>query len=171
MAYPIKTVSGLSTLFNNYVGMATILSARHCTDFIEFVAGHCRFTSGIPSDKSISLLAMQATSPHKWKKQGINHKFLIGNRFHVTLRIVSLISVTMLCLWLPLLCLSVAFTIFQNFGHFWSRSALAMKRQIWPFHEIWLVSAIFSVCHCWMKSSFGRNFFVFLYCLDGFHDT
>jgi len=116
-------------------------------------------------------ICIQVTSLHKWKKQGINHKFLIGNRFHVTLRIVSLISVTMLCLWLPLLCLSVAFTIFQNFGHFWSRSALAMKRQIWPFHEIWLVSAIFSVCHCWMKSSFGRNFFVFLYCLDGFHDT
>jgi len=29
------------------------------------------------------------TSLHNWKKQGINHKFLIGNRFHVTLRIVS----------------------------------------------------------------------------------
>jgi len=29
------------------------------------------------------------SSFHKWKKQGINHKFLIGNRFHLTLRIVS----------------------------------------------------------------------------------
>jgi len=32
---------------------------------------------------------MRVTSLHKWKKQGINHKFLIGNRFHTTLRIVS----------------------------------------------------------------------------------
>jgi len=32
---------------------------------------------------------IQVTSLHKWKKQGINHKYLIGNRFHVTLRIVS----------------------------------------------------------------------------------
>jgi len=36
------------------------------------------------TDKSI-----QVTSLHKRKKQGINHKFLIGNRFHVTLRIVG----------------------------------------------------------------------------------
>jgi len=32
---------------------------------------------------------VQVTSLHKWKKLGINHKFLIRNRFHVTLRIVS----------------------------------------------------------------------------------
>ena len=31
----------------------------------------------------------QVTSLHMWKKQGINHKILIGNRFHVTLCIVS----------------------------------------------------------------------------------
>jgi len=36
------------------------------------------------TDKSI-----QVTSLHKRKKQGINHKFLIGIRFHVTLRIVG----------------------------------------------------------------------------------
>jgi len=34
-------------------------------------------------------LPSQVTSLHKWKNQGINHKFLIGNRCHVTLRIVS----------------------------------------------------------------------------------
>jgi len=34
-------------------------------------------------------ICIQVTSLHKWKKQGINHKFLIGKRFHVTLRIVS----------------------------------------------------------------------------------
>ena len=34
-------------------------------------------------------ICIQVTSLHKWKKQGINHKLLIGNRFHVTLRIVS----------------------------------------------------------------------------------
>ena len=34
-------------------------------------------------------ICIQATSLHKWKNHGINHKFLIGNRFHVTLRIVS----------------------------------------------------------------------------------
>ena len=34
-------------------------------------------------------ICIQVTSLHKWKKQGINHKFLIGNRFRVTLRIVS----------------------------------------------------------------------------------
>ena len=32
---------------------------------------------------------IQVTSLHRWKKQGINHKFLVGNWFHVTLRIVS----------------------------------------------------------------------------------
>jgi len=36
-------------------------------------------------------ICIQVTSLHKWRKQGINHKVLIGNRFHVTLRIVSLI--------------------------------------------------------------------------------
>jgi len=34
-------------------------------------------------------ICIQATSLHKWKKQGFNHKFLIGNQVHVTLRIVS----------------------------------------------------------------------------------
>ena len=34
---------------------------------------------------------IQVTSLHKWRKQWINHKFLIANRFHVTLIIVSLI--------------------------------------------------------------------------------
>jgi len=34
-------------------------------------------------------ICIQVTSLHEWKKQGIDHKFLIGNRFHVTLRIVS----------------------------------------------------------------------------------
>ena len=37
-----------------------------------------------------SMSFFQVTSLHRWKKQGINRKFLIGNRFHVTLRIVSL---------------------------------------------------------------------------------
>jgi len=32
---------------------------------------------------------IQVTSLHMWNKQGINRKILIGNRFHVTLRIVS----------------------------------------------------------------------------------
>jgi len=31
-------------------------------------------------------ICIQVTSLNKWNKQGINHKFLIGNRFHVTLR-------------------------------------------------------------------------------------
>jgi len=31
-------------------------------------------------------ICIQVTSLHKWKKQGINHKFLIGNQFHITLR-------------------------------------------------------------------------------------
>jgi len=34
-------------------------------------------------------ICIQVTSLHKWKMQGISHKFLIGNPFHVTLRIVS----------------------------------------------------------------------------------
>ena len=34
-------------------------------------------------------MCIQVTSFHKWKKQVINHKFLIGKRFHVTLPIVS----------------------------------------------------------------------------------
>jgi len=31
---------------------------------------------------------VQVTSLHRWNKQGINREFLIGNRFHVTPRIV-----------------------------------------------------------------------------------
>ena len=42
------------------------------------------------SDKFISDFNKE-TSLHGWNKQGINRKFLIGNLFHVTLRIVSLI--------------------------------------------------------------------------------
>ena len=34
-------------------------------------------------------ICIQVTSLHKWKTQRINKKILIGNRFHVTLRIVS----------------------------------------------------------------------------------
>jgi len=37
-------------------------------------------------------ICIQVTSLHRWKKQGIHRKLIlcfIGNRFHVTLRIVS----------------------------------------------------------------------------------
>ena len=34
-------------------------------------------------------ICIQVTSLHNWNKQEINRKFLIGNRFHATLRIVS----------------------------------------------------------------------------------
>jgi len=37
-------------------------------------------------------ICIQATSLHRWKKQGINRKVLLGNWFHVTLRIVSPIT-------------------------------------------------------------------------------
>jgi len=32
-------------------------------------------------------ICIQVASLHRWYKQGIDHNFLIGNRFHVTLRI------------------------------------------------------------------------------------
>ena len=47
------------------------------------------FTCFVDLEKAYNRVPFQVTSLHKWKKQGINHKFLIGNRFHVTLRIVS----------------------------------------------------------------------------------
>jgi len=34
-------------------------------------------------------ICIKVNSLHQWKKQGINGKFLIGNRFHATPRIVS----------------------------------------------------------------------------------
>ena len=48
-------------------------------------------------------ICIKVTSLHKWKKQGINHNFLIENQFHVTLRIVRDLRKLALLLLMPLL--------------------------------------------------------------------
>jgi len=53
-----------------------------CTAF--YYARHLR----IVYEKHL-LRYIKVTSFHKRKKQGINHKLLIGNQFHITLRIIS----------------------------------------------------------------------------------
>jgi len=38
---------------------------------------------------TVTYCYIRVTSLHRWNKEGINHNYSTGNRFHVTLRIVS----------------------------------------------------------------------------------
>ena len=71
-------------------------------------------------------ISIQVTSLHKWKKQGVNYTFLIGNRFHVTLRIVSPINLNKMI-------------------------GLTMRSVTWnrfPIKNLWLIPCFF---HLWSE--------------------
>jgi len=58
----------------------------------------------------------QVTSLHKWKKQEINHKFLIGNRFHNTTHRQSYHLIQIEWNWFPIKNL----WLIPCFFHLWS---------------------------------------------------
>jgi len=64
----------------------------HCErSHIGLLAMACKMWHVRPYPKLavLAYISVQVTSLHRWNKQGINRKLLIGNRFYVTLRIVS----------------------------------------------------------------------------------
>ena len=69
-------------------GNSTVVT-QVMTHIWYFCLSYTRMTPPAVTGWAVAVKMDRVTSLHAWNKQGIYRKFLLGNRFHVTLRIVS----------------------------------------------------------------------------------